>query len=132
MNSFATSRPATTFTRPMNGIFTRRRAAKYVSGCVRYGTTWGQPATDASSVVVPLLHIAASAARRIGSEDASTTGNGQRAGSIWTCGAALTTTCSFGLLDCSVLAVATNRKKGRGGRSPPLPAERQNHSRACE
>src|SRR5688572_8602522 len=84
MNSRATSRPATTLTSPMYGIFTSRRAAAYVSGCVRYATTCGQPATDASSVVVPLLHIAASAARRIWNDASRTIGNGHRLVSITT------------------------------------------------
>ena len=77
-NSGATSRPATTFTSPMCGIFTSRRATAYVDALVRYATTSGQPATAASSVVVPLLHIAASAARSTVNDAECTSGNGQR------------------------------------------------------
>ena len=109
----ATSRPATTFTSPMYGMRTSRRAAAYVMALVRYATTSGQPATAASSVVVPLLHIAASAARSTVNDAECTSGNGQRSGGIVTCGAALTTTLSDGSRRCSSRAVSTNGSRWR-------------------
>src|SRR5688500_17198026 len=110
-NSGATSRPATTFTRPMRGIFTTRRAIAYVHRLVRYATTSGHPATAASSVVVPLLHNAASAARSTANDADGTRGYGQRSGSIMTDGAALTTTRSPGRRASRTRAVRTKSSR---------------------
>src|SRR4051812_43243643 len=88
-------------------------AAAYVILLVRYATTRGQSATAASSVVVPLLHIAASAARSTANDADRTNGYGQRSAGIETWGAALTTTLSAGSRRCSSRAVSTNRSRWR-------------------
>ena len=130
-NSGATSRPATTLSRPMCGMLTSRLAISYVMRLVLYTTAHGQPATAASSVVVPLLQSATSAARSTSKDCARTIGNGTCDASSWIVGATLTTTSSPGRRCCNSRATASNACRCRSISCARLPGKSASTSRSA-
>ncbi len=91
----------------MCSILTSRFAIAYEIALVRYTIAQGHPATAASSVVVPLLQSATSAARSTSNDAERTSGYGTSSARNWIVGATLSTTLRPGRRRSSSRATAT-------------------------